>query len=113
MKLKLLRQVCPDNKTCPAVYMSDRQTLVLRGYVVREVGSENESELSVELPLSLLPEVTSRALERISMSSQGTVIVTGPQMTDVEALGALDLPDDEQVIELPLSWLAGRAVETS
>lgn len=64
MKLTKLRgDSCADGRTCPAVHLTDRGTLVIIGRVVTDpealaqmaVGA---GEIAVEVPGSLIPEVS-------------------------------------------------------
>ena len=64
MKLTKLRgDGCADGRTCPAVHLTDRGTLVIIGRVVTDpealaqmaVGA---GEIAVEVPGSLIPEVS-------------------------------------------------------
>ena len=57
-----LRGECPDGKTCPAVYRTDRGTLAVVGSTITDpellakLGLPAHESV-VEIPLSLLPEV--------------------------------------------------------
>jgi len=62
MHLTLLRGECPDGKTCPAVYRTDRDTLAVVGSTITDPDvlaglGLPAHESVVEIPLSLLPEV--------------------------------------------------------
>lgn len=55
MKLRKLTEDCP-NRTCPTVYLSDRDTVVFQGNVVVEVEGLQlgAGEQAVELPLEIV-----------------------------------------------------------
>jgi hypothetical protein len=54
VKLTPLRGECRDG-TCPTIYLSDRGTIVIQGYVVTEADvSVPEGEALVEIPAELL-----------------------------------------------------------
>jgi hypothetical protein len=65
MRLTQLRgdDSCPDGRTCPALHQTDRGTLVIIGRRVSDsealaqmaIGAD---EVAIEVPASLLPEVT-------------------------------------------------------
>lgn len=63
MKLTRLTAQCPDGVNCPAVYATDRGTLVIRGYRVADADAIHglslpEHETVVEVPLTLIREAT-------------------------------------------------------
>lgn len=67
MRVTRLRGSCPDDKTCPTLYATDRGTAIVQGYLVTDpevlatLGLP-EGEAAVEVPMSLLeqrPETTS------------------------------------------------------
>lgn len=54
---------CPSGRTCPAVHRSDRATLMIIGNLVTDPEALGQmdigpGEVAVEIPASLLPEVT-------------------------------------------------------
>ena len=57
MKLTKLSEECKEG-TCPAVYLSDRGTLVLQGNAVRRADGLlfGQGEQAVELPIALVRE---------------------------------------------------------
>lgn len=61
MKLTRIAGECPDKVTCPTVYATDRDTVVVQGYVLAPEDltqiSFPEGESAVEIPLTLLQEV--------------------------------------------------------
>lgn len=63
MKLTLLHDSCPNGRSCPRIYATDRGTLIVQGSLVldAEVLAElelMEHETAVEIPRWLLPEVS-------------------------------------------------------
>jgi hypothetical protein len=63
MHLIRLRGDCPDGKTCPTVFLTDRGTLAIVGSTVTDPDvlaalGLPDHESAVEIPCSLLPEVT-------------------------------------------------------
>jgi hypothetical protein len=62
MKLTVLRSECPNNRICPTVYATDRETLIVQGYKILDAEERAAlglppGEDAVEIPRSLLPEV--------------------------------------------------------
>jgi hypothetical protein len=54
MKLTKIRGACRDD-TCPTLYSTDRGTIVVQGYVVRDADvAVPEGEALVEIPAELL-----------------------------------------------------------
>jgi len=59
MKITKLRG-CPDGRTCPGVYATDRGTLLIQGAIVTDpeaLDGVPPGETVVEVPRSLFPEV--------------------------------------------------------
>jgi hypothetical protein len=67
MHLERIAGACPDGRTCPTVYRTDRDTIVVQGYAVpaRELTHITlpDGEAAVEIPITLL-EAASRAQRR-------------------------------------------------
>ena len=111
MLVKRIRgPVCSDGKTCPALYRTDRDTVVIRGWLVTEPTLLGELGLAagveaVEVPAPLLAEVldTWQALHK---TDNETVIAPGTAVTDPDALRQLRLPARERAVEVPASLLA-------
>ncbi len=61
MRLARIAGTCPDGRTCPTVYATDRGTVVVQGYklegddLARMAMPDGES--AVEIPVALLEEV--------------------------------------------------------
>ncbi|MGH2944825.1 MAG: hypothetical protein ACRDPC_00875 [Solirubrobacteraceae bacterium] len=67
MRLERIAGNCPDGRTCPTVYATDRDTLVVQGYAVpahelTEIALP-DGEAAVEIPIALL-ETAARAQRR-------------------------------------------------
>jgi sulfur carrier protein ThiS len=110
MRLELLRGDCTNNVTCPALYSTDRGTIVIQGWTVTDPDALHQLRLpaeglAVEVPVELLFEAIPhwRALHR---TRRGTVLVPGVMVTDAEALHQLNLPADEQAVEVQAELLA-------
>lgn len=63
MKLARRSGDCPDGINCPAVYATDRDTLVVQGYKITDLGVLDQlalpdGETAVEIPRSLLQEAS-------------------------------------------------------
>ncbi len=63
LKLTKIRDDCPDNRTCPAVHRTNRASLMIIGQQVTDPAALAQmdigpGEIAVEVPVSLLPEVT-------------------------------------------------------
>jgi hypothetical protein len=60
MRLTRIAGDCPDGRTCPTVYETDRGTIVVQGYdiPVHELTqiALPDGEAAVEIPISLLEE---------------------------------------------------------
>jgi hypothetical protein len=67
MRLERIAGDCPDGRTCPTVYKTDRETIVVQGYAVpaRELTqiALPDGEAAVEIPITLL-EAAARAHRR-------------------------------------------------
>jgi hypothetical protein len=111
MKLELLRGAdCTNNVTCPALYSTDRGTIVVQGWAVTDPDVLRQltlpmGGLAVEVPADLLFEVVTLwpALHR---TEYGTLLVPGVTVTDAEALHQLNLCASEQAVEVPTDLLA-------
>ncbi|MFC0431101.1 hypothetical protein [Kutzneria buriramensis] len=106
MKIVLLRADCGNARTCPNINLSDRGTYVVQGYIVAPEQRVCSDEAVVEIPLSLLPELSGAALQDgLVLTDHGTLHVRGKQITDVEVLAELDLPAGENAVEIPKALL--------
>lgn len=66
MKLTRLGGECGDGRTCPTIYATDRDTVVVQGYTVTDGEALTQinlpdGEQAVEIPTWLLKEVAARA----------------------------------------------------
>lgn len=62
MLLELLRGDCSDGKTCPAMYRTDRGTVVIQGLAVTDPEALGQlrlpgGEQAVEIPAEMVAEV--------------------------------------------------------
>lgn len=67
LRLIKVRDVCPDSRTCPAVYASNRGTVFIVGKRVTDPdvlaqAAIGDDEVLSEVPAELLPEVTADAI---------------------------------------------------
>lgn len=107
MKLVLERGACGDARVCPNINSTDRNTYVVQGYLPEPADQEDGAATSVEVPMTLLPELASRPRrEGLVFTDRGTVLVTGKRVTEQQVLAELALPDGEDAVEVPLSLLA-------
>ena len=83
MKLTFLRGECGNERTCPNLNLTDRDTLVVQGYIV--------TDSVVEIPLTLVPEVA--GLEsphsHLKMTANNTVLVSGRPVTGPTAISLM------------------------
>jgi hypothetical protein len=67
MRLERIAGDCPDGRTCPTVYKTDRETIVVQGYALpaHELAQITlpDGEAAVEIPITLL-EAAARAQRR-------------------------------------------------
>ena len=60
MRLARIAGNCPDGRTCPTVYATDRGTIVVQGYTIpaHELTQITlpDGEAAVEIPIELLEE---------------------------------------------------------
>lgn len=99
MQVVVLRERCPDRVSCPHLYCTDRGTYVVQGYVNAELSRE-PGQAVVEIPLALIPEIAAHSHADLYLTDHGTVLVRGAKVTDPEALARMQLPDDEDAVEL-------------
>ncbi|MGH3774648.1 MAG: hypothetical protein ACRDRR_02745 [Pseudonocardiaceae bacterium] len=106
MRLILLRSTCGDTRSCPNINATDRGTYVVQGYLVADHAALAPGDSVVEVPSSLLPELTGRdaAHDALGRTGRGTILIRG-RTVDAEALRELNLPAGEAAIEIPMSAL--------
>lgn len=111
MRLRLLRSVCDDWRSCPNINLTDRGTYVVQGYLVGDVDLDGDvlapGEAIVEIPSPLLLELADDETVRhaVRRTARGTVLVRGCRVVDAEALRELILPSGEAAVEIPISAL--------
>lgn len=132
MKIKYLRDTSSAKRTCPTLYLTERGTFIVQGKKIDEPSrlrsyGLRENESAVEVPAKLLDELADvsvfppqevgdglaliRAVPHgarsssVSATSRGSFIVRGARVIDPEALGSMDIPDDETAVEVPRELL--------
>ena len=99
---------------CPTLYASDRDTYVIQGWRVSDPAKRGQFDLSPEQTCVEVPRPLMAFLELDSpsatvgeeappfvLTADGTYLIKGPEVTDAEALGQMDIPDHETVVEVP------------
>lgn len=120
MRLTTLRDDsrCDNGRTCPHISATDRQTLIVQGYVTTPGLAASPGipagEIAVEVPLTLLPELAAEPGTGRHVTDHGTVVFRGPAVSDPGTLAGLAIPPGEAAIEIPAAALpflevAGRA----
>ncbi len=118
MKLVLQRDACGNGRTCPNLNTTDHGSYVIQGYNTCEQ-PVSATQATVEVPLALLPELAAtsnrdgvRYTDRdgVRYTDRDTVLISGTQVTDPEALTELNLPAGENAVEVPLSLLREESV---
>ncbi|MFD0900075.1 hypothetical protein [Actinomadura sediminis] len=110
MHLTRLRGACDPKPTCPTLYLTDRGSFIVQGYIVASESSSPlpEREAEVEVPVTMLwtsPSATSPETPAVRLTGHGTAIVRGELVDDAEALALLALPAGETAVEVPISLL--------
>jgi hypothetical protein len=108
--LKRIRGTCDDGKTCPALHLTDRGTVVVQGWaltdseVLAQLGLPDGAD-AVEVPAGLVAEALG-TWSALRPTGRGTVIVPGSGVTDPGMLRQLRLPATERAVEVPAGLLA-------
>lgn len=67
MHLTRIAGTCSDRRTCPTVFTTDRDTVVVQGYEMSPIERQNlnlpTGESAVEIPYALLKEVADAVRE--------------------------------------------------
>jgi hypothetical protein len=106
-----LRGACDPKPTCPTLYLTDRATVIVQGWVVTDTAVLSHPpalEGEVEVPVSLLwvtPSAASPQSPVLRLTGRDTAIVRGHLIDDAQVLARLSLPDGETAIEAPISLL--------
>lgn len=112
MRLTRLRGACDPKPTCPTLFLTDRQTLIVQGWLV--TGSATTAlparaeETVVEVPTSLLWTTSTPAYpgsSAVQLTGRDTALVRGRIIDDAEVLASLSLPEGETAVEVPISLL--------
>jgi hypothetical protein len=141
MQITFLRVESPTGRTCPTLYATDRATFLVQGKKifdgkVRAGFRAGAVEDAVEVPARLLREIADgtafpvgsgqgitvtlvRAVPQdaaspsVSATSRSSFVVLGTRVTDDEVLAALEIPDDEAVVEVPHELLRGISADAA
>lgn len=106
MRIVLLRDQCGSGRTCPNLNSTDRGSYVVQGYIVHAEQALRSGHATVEVPLSLLPELAASApRDNLSLTDCGTVLVRGVQVTNPDVLAELNMPAGENAVEVPRAAL--------
>lgn len=110
MRMTRLRGACDPKPTCPTLYLTDRGTLIVQGWVVATPDlALSPGETVVEVPVSLLwapPAAVPRLSPALRLTGRDTAIVRGHMIEDPEVLARLSLPDGETAVEVSISALS-------
>lgn len=90
MHVILFRTDCDDKPICPSLWKTDRDTTVVQGWVTASDRSVVEVPEALLAGLELPSEPTGR----------GTLLVRGVEVTDLEALRLMDIPEGEAAVEV-------------
>jgi hypothetical protein len=127
MKLRFLGKNSTPGDS-PTLYASDQDSYVVQGWKVYAQDllmqlDVPEGHTVVEVPTELFEHLTkdgqaSGKIESFNapimlVTEQGTCLVQGPEMRDVEALSQMRLPDYEDCIEVPKSSITALLKENS
>lgn len=93
MRLTRLRSTCPDTESCPTLYGTDRNTVVVQGAEIAHPEALGArllavGEAAVEVPTALLAGVAVSGLTMYP-TERGTVLVLGSVVTDPAALATM------------------------
>lgn len=80
----------------PTLFATDRDTYVVQGWAVPG------QETTVEIPTRLLEylEANTKLAAVLHTTGQGTYVVSGAAVSDVQALAQMDIPGHETCIEV-------------
>jgi hypothetical protein len=97
----------------PTLYDTDRNTYLVQGWKVTDPEDRARLALTagqtcVEVPGKLMSYLTASQVTAtddaqppmVIRTDKGTYLIKGQQVTDAEALGQLDMPDHETVVEV-------------
>lgn len=109
MRMARLRGACDPKPTCPTLYLTDRGTAIVQGWIVPTTDlALSPGEAVVEVPVSLLwvpPTAVPRLSPALRLTERSTAIVRGQVIGDPEVLKDLSLPNGETAVEVSLSLL--------
>lgn len=113
MHMTRLRGACDPKPTCPTLYLTDRATFIVQGWIVTANAAPprlhtRQGEAEVEVPISLLwvtPSAVPPKSPALHLTGRGSAIVRGRIIDDAEVLDRLALPNGETAVEVPISLL--------
>jgi len=109
MKVTRLRGACDPKPTCPTLYLTDRETMIVQGWIVEDPDQfVSPGQAVVEVPVSLLwisPAAVPQVTSILRLTGRDTAIVSGQTIDDPEVLALLSLPDGEAAVEVAISLL--------
>ncbi|PXY16561.1 hypothetical protein [Prauserella muralis] len=106
MRIVLQRDMCGSGRTCPNINSTDRGTYVVQGYDVPPEQALASGQVTVEVPMSLLPELATAAPRSgLFLTDRETVLLSGDQVTDPDVLAELNMPTGENAVEVPRAML--------
>lgn len=95
---------CDNGRTCPHISPSGRGTLIVQGYLLPGTPLP-DGRVCVEVPLDLLPEAEAEPPAGLHVTGHGTVVFSGPPVSDPALLAELTIPPGEAAIEIPAATL--------
>lgn len=112
MSLTTIRSdsLCDNGRTCPHISTTGQGTLVVQGYLVTDPALAAQlvipiSEIAIEIPLALLPELGAYPAAALHVTDHDTVVIYGPAIIDPGILDELTIPPGEAAIEIPAAAL--------
>lgn len=119
MRLTFLGKDSQPNQS-PTLYATDQGSFVVQGWIVTDPAIldsivVSEDETIVEVPAKLMTylakdglagEVVNLVPPIVHVKEDGNYIVRGVRVTDVEALGQMNIPDHETCVEVPRPVMA-------
>jgi hypothetical protein len=123
MRLTFLGKESQPNQS-PTLYASDQGSYVVQGWIVSDPAvlarlDIGDDETVVEVPPGLMAHLSKDGLDGgvsrlvppiVAVLDNGNYVVQGKRVSDVEALGQMDLPDHETCVEVLKSAVAALVV---
>jgi hypothetical protein len=116
MRLTFLgKESVPDQS--PTLYATDRDSYVVQGWIVTDpqildMITVSDDQTVVEVPAKLMTHLAKDGLDGevvnlippiVHVTQNGHYIVLGKRVTDLEALGQMNIPDHETCVEVSRS----------